>query len=236
MEAYLLHRKQDPFDLFGIEEEASREEVEQAFLAFCQKYAPWRLEGTPLENFIEKSRDLFLAGGRAFGELQDPEKRKSLVHRRSSRFQDRLSSDEARDAFAIKSNLLDSETQYKKGLELMNAGNYAEAVEQLQFAFDYEPQNSVYRAELAFCKYRKDPQIEHDGALSELQETVRIDPDCGIALYYLGMVLGENDDFTRAEPYLQRAIKLLKPDRRPIDALRAFKAADREKPKKRRFF
>jgi tetratricopeptide (TPR) repeat protein len=236
MEAYLLHRKQDAFDLLGIDHEATREQVDDAFLAFCEKYAPWKMSQPGLESLTEKARDLFIAGGRAFGELCNPETRNSLIARRNSAFKEKLVPEDARNAFAIKSNLLDSETQFKKGIELMKAGNYADAIEQLQFAYDCEPQNSEYRAELAFCKYRKDPQIEKDNSIQELRETLRIEPDCGIALYYAGMIFGEDGDFANAEPFLQRAIKLMKPDRRPIDALRQFKAAERDKPKKKRLF
>lgn len=236
MEAYLQHRKQDAFDLLGIGDDASLEEVDDAYVAFSEKYAPWRFTQPGLENLQEKARDLFVAGGRAFGELCNPETRKSLIARRNSAFKEKLVPEEARNAFAIKSNLLDSETQFKKGIKLMQAGKYAEAIEQLQFAYDCEPQNSEYRAELAFCKYRKDPQLEGDKAMQELQETIRIDPDCGLALYYAGMIFGEGGDFESAEPHLQKAIKLMKPDRRPIDALRQFKAAEREKPKKKRLF
>lgn len=236
MEAYLQHRKQDAFDLLGIGDDASLEEVDDAYVAFSEKYAPWRFTQPGLESLQEKARDLFVAGGRAFGELCNPETRKSLIARRNSAFKEKLVPEEARNAFAIKSNLLDSETQFKKGIKLMQAGKYAEAIEQLQFAYDCEPQNSEYRAELAFCKYRKDPQLEKDKATQELQETIRIDPDCGLALFYVGMIFGEGGDFESAEPHLQKAIKLMKPDRRPIDALRQFKAAEREKPKKKRLF
>ena len=232
MEAYLLHRKQDAFDLIGIADDATLEQVDEAYLAFCEKYAPWNMGQPGLESLMEKVRDLFIAGGRAFGELCNPETRKSLVARRNSAFKTKLVPEEARNAFAIKSNLLDSETQFNKGIELLNEGKYADAIEQLQFAYDCEPQNSEYRAELAFCKYRKDPQIEKDNSLQELRETLRIDPDSGLALYYAGMIFGEIGDFTNAEPFLQRAIKLMQPDRRPIDALRQFKTAERDKPKK----
>ena len=236
MEAYLRYRKQDAFELLGIEPDATREQIDEAYLAVSEKMAPWRLRGTELDNFREKARDLFLAVGRAFGELNNPETRKSLEARRTSRFQQQAIPEDARSAFAIKSNLLDSETQFKKGIEQVKAGQYGEAVELLQFAYDCEPQNSEYRAELAFCKYRKDPEIERDSALSELRETIRIDPGAGLALYYAGTIFGESGDFQEAEPFLQKAIKLMQPDRRPIDALRKFKAAERERPKKKRLF
>lgn len=237
MEAYLLHRKQDAFDLLGIADDVTREQVDEAYLAFCKKYAPWNTSQPGLESLMEKMRDLFIAGGRAFGELCNPETRDSLVARRNRAFKEKLVPEDARNAFTIKSNLLDSETQFNKGIELMKAGEFADAIEQLQFAYDCDPQNSEYRAELAFCKYRKDPQIEKDHSLQELRETLRIDPDSSLALYYTGMIFGEVGDFMNAEPFLQRAIKLMKPDRRPIDALRRFKTADRDKPStKRRFF
>jgi tetratricopeptide (TPR) repeat protein len=235
MELYLRYRKLDAFDLLGIPVETNREVVESGYLEFCEKFAPWKFDHPELQNMKEKARDLFIAGGHAFGELSNPETRNSLVARRNSKFR-QLSSEEAREAFAIKSNLLDADEQFKKGMLLVKAGKFAEAIEQLQFAHDCEPQNATYRAELAFCRYRKDPQLEGEGALQELQETVRIDPDCGLALYYLGMMHGEAGDFDAAEPLLQSAIKLMKPDRRPIDALKEFKAKERDKPKKKRLF
>ena len=237
MEVYLRYRKQDAFELLGIDAEATREQVEQGYLQFSERFTPWKFEQPGLESFIDKARDLFIAGGQAFGELCNPETRNSLVARRSSAFtKHQAIPEEARNAFAIKSNLLDSETQFKKGIKLMEAGKFAEALEQLQFAHDCEPQNSDYRAELAFCRYRKDPKIEKPGALQELHETIRIDPECGLALCYAGMIFGEAGEFAAAEPRLQKAIKLMQPDRRPIDALRQFKAVEREQPKKKRRF
>jgi len=235
MEAYLRYRKQDALEILGLGDEPPRDAVEQAYIEFCEKMAPWRLRGTELESFTDKARELFIAGGQAFGEMCDPEKRKSILARRSNLTKN-LVPEDARNAFAIKSTLLDSETQFAKGIEQMKAGQYADAIDLLQFAYDCEPQNSLYRAELAFCKYRRDPALERDGALRELREAIRIDANAGLAMYYAGTIFGESGDFQEAEPFLQKAIKLMKPDRRPIDALRQFKAADRDKPKKKRRF
>jgi tetratricopeptide (TPR) repeat protein len=235
MELYLRFRKLDAFDLLGIQEDASREQIEQAYLDFSEKFHPSRFTSPELQSMKEKARDLFLAGGRSFGELQNPETRNSLIARRQSRFR-QLSPEEARNAFAIKSNLLDSETQFAKGMALVKQGKYAEALELLQFAHDCEPQKALYRAELAYCRYRKAPEYEAKGAIDALRETVRIDPDCGLAYYYAGLIHADRGEFGEAEPLLQRAIKLMTPDRRPIEALKKLKAAERERPKKRLFF
>lgn len=236
MEMYLRYRKLDAFDLLGIPPEATREITESAYLEFCEKYGPWKCKHPELQNLEEKARDLFLAGGRAFGELCNPETRNSIIARRGSRFGQQLSSEEARNAFAIKSNLLDAETQFKKGIGLMKQNKFAEAIEFLEFAHDCEPQNSTYRAELAYCRFRKDPVLEREKAIKDLEEAIRIDPECGLALYYVGLLHGQAERFDKAEPLLQRAIKLMAPDRRPIDALKKFKSGDKEKSKKRLFF
>ncbi len=235
MELYLRFRKLDAFDLLGIKEDSTREQVEKAFIDYSAKFLPARFASPDLQAMEEKARDLFLAGGRAFGELSNPETRNSLIGRRQSRFR-QLSSEEARNAFAIKSNLLDSETQFAKGMALVKQGKYADALELLQFAHDCEPQNGLYRAELAYCRYRKAPEFESKAAMDTLRETVRIDPECGLAYYYAGLIHADNAEFGEAEPLLQRAIKLMAPDRRPIEALKKLKAAEREKPKKRLFF
>jgi tetratricopeptide (TPR) repeat protein len=235
MELYLRFRKLDAFDLLGIQENATREQVEKAFIDYCGKFHPSRFASPDLQAMEEKARDLFLAGGRAFGELSNPETRNSLIGRRQSKFR-QLSSEEARNAFAIKSNLLDSETQFAKGMALVKQGKYADALELLQFAHDCEPQKGLYRAELAYCRYRKAPEFEAKTAIDALRETVRIDPECGLAYYYAGLIHADNAEFAEAEPLLQRAIKLMAPDRRPIEALKKLKAAEREKPKKRLFF
>jgi len=235
MEMYLRFRKLDAFDLLGIKEDATREQVEKAFIDYCAKFLPARFASADLQAMEEKARDLFIAGGRAFGELSNPETRNSLIGRRQSRFR-QLGSEEARNAFAIKSNLLDSETQFAKGIALVKQGKYADALELLQFAHDCEPQNGLYRAELAYCRYRKAPEFEAKTAIDALRETVRIDPECGLAYYYAGLIHADNAEFAEAEPLLQRAIKLMAPDRRPIDALKKLKVAEREKPKKRLFF
>lgn len=234
MEYYLRHRKQDCFDLLGVSEDVGLAGVEDAYIRYCERFGPWHYVGE-LQNMHDKARDLFIAGGKAFGELMNPETRNSAIARRNNKLKE-LGSEEARNAFKIKSDLLDAETQFKRGLALMQAQKYADAIEQLAFAYDCEPQNSVYRSELAYCRYRKDPSLEKERSESELRETIRIEPDCGLALYYLGVLVAETGDFDDAEIFLQKAIKLMRPDRRPIDALKVYKSQAKDKSKKRRFF
>ena len=219
MKAFLQHRRQDAFDLLGLSEEAPVEQIERRYVEFARRFAPWRFEAPGLRELVEKAESLFLAGGRAFGELADAERRNTLVMRRRT-LREEAERKPARDRFAIKSQLLDPELQYRKGTALIQAGKHQEALQQLQFAYDCDPQNSDYRAELAYCRFRVDPRHGSEHALEELRETLRIDPKCGLAVYYTGMVYGRIGQLRDAEQHLRRSIRLLMPDRRPIEALK----------------
>lgn len=219
MDAYLRHRKQDAFELLGLADDAGQVDIEQRFLEFADRFAPARYSIPELEDLQEKAEDLFLAGGRAFGELCDVERRNSLVLRRQN-LQQRSGTPNASERFKIKSNLLDSELQYRRGKALMDKGNYREALQQIQFAYDCDPQNSTYRAELAYCTYLDDPKGAADGALEELTETLRIDPKSGLSRYYAGCIHAALGNRREAEDLLRQSIRAMMPDRRPIEALK----------------
>jgi Domain of unknown function (DUF4388)/Tetratricopeptide repeat len=223
MQAYLSYRRLDAFDLLGLDEEASPAAVQHKFVDFARRYAPWTLAGPELAGMEEMASDLFLAGARAYAELADLDQRNTLLLRRKTLREERRQ----RPQIAIKTDLLDPEVQYRKGRTLMTAGKYAEAVLLLEFASDCDPQNGLYSAELAYCRFCLAPG-NAEQALQELQETLRRDPDCGLAMYYSGEIhrqIGESD---AAAAELRRAIKMMSPDRRPIEALKAL-AAERKR-------
>ncbi len=220
MEAFLQHRRQDSFDLLGLSEQAPVEQIERKYIEFARRFAPWNFEAPGLWDLVEKAEALFLAAGRAFGELADAERRNTLIARRRN-LREEAARKPTRDRFAIKSQLLDPEVQFKKGTALTQGGMHREALQQLQFAHDCDPQNSAYRAELAYCRFQVSPKSEAERVLEALQETLRIDPKCGLAVYYAGMVYRRTGRLREAEKYLRRSIRLLMPDRRPIEALKS---------------
>lgn len=217
MQAYLSYRRQDAFELLGVPEEAADPAVWEArYLDFARRFAPWTLDHAELATLTERARDLFLAGARAYAELADREQRNTLLFRRKT-----LREERARKPadFAIKTDLLDSEAQYKKGKALMDAGKHREAILLLEFAADCDPTNGTYGAELAYCRFLLST-ANGTRALKDLQETLRRDPGCGLAAYYAGEIHRQLGNFAEAEPHLRKAIKLMSPDRRPIEALR----------------
>ncbi|MEM7246116.1 MAG: DUF4388 domain-containing protein [Acidobacteriota bacterium] len=133
------------------------------------------------------------------------------------------------NAFKIETNLLDPAVQHAKGKKLMEQKSYGQAITQLEFAFDLDPQNSEYRADLAYCRYLREPAISGSESLAELKEALRIDPDCGLAWYYSGEIHSRAGRWDQAEQMLRKAIKPMSPDRRPIEALHAMKKRSKGK-------
>ncbi|MEM7051405.1 MAG: DUF4388 domain-containing protein [Acidobacteriota bacterium] len=209
---YLDYRGRDAFDLLGVPETVTMSRLRVAFLAFSERFAPWSF---PEAGLADKARDLFLAGAQAFGDLADGERRQALIEGRRSRVESPVTS-----SMAIETDLLDSEKQFEKGKGEMERGDFEQAVTTLQFAADCDPQNAEYRAELAYCRYLAEPQ-RLDHAIIELQDVLRLEADCGEANLYLGELLMERDEWQRSEDHLRRANRMLAPDRRPIESLKA---------------
>lgn len=222
LEAYLSYRRRDAFELLGVRESATSTDIEEAWLRFAELYAPWPLGGLVPGDLLEKARALFLAGSDAYGELRDGERRAALVQRRRLAMAQRENQPRGTE---IKTDLLDPEVQFKKGMELRAAGQDRKALELLQYAADLDAQNPIYRAEVAMCRHQVLGAT--DKALEELEEAVRADPHCGLAWYYLGLIQGHAGRRGDAEESLRRATRLMAPDRRPIEALKELSAKKR---------
>lgn len=229
MEAYLAHRRQDALDLLEVPEDGGVAAIRKRFLLFAHRYAPWRFRRPELAAIAEEAEDLFIAGARAFGELMDPETRNTLLYRRQVLAEERKRKQPAAD-LKIQTDLLDPEKQYARGRELFDEGKYREALEHFEFATDCDPQNGLYRAEAAHCRYLLAPEVHAEESLAELGEALRIDPRCGLAAFYAGEIHRHLRNWDQSERYLRRANQLLAPDRRPIEAL---KVLARESKKKR---
>jgi hypothetical protein len=209
------HRGRDAFDLLGVAPEAGDGAILSRYLDRARAWAPWDLDG----EAAEKARDLFVAAARAFSRLSDPESRAALQKARQ-RAAAPVPPPRTGNVFAIKTDLLDPESQFKKGAELLVTGKHQQALAFLEFAADCDPQNGTYAASAAWCRYLVSNRTTGAATLAEMDDAIRIDPKCGIACFYAGEICRARGDVTRAEPYYQRAAKLMAPDRRPIDALK----------------
>ncbi len=101
---------------------------------------------------------------------------------------------------------------------------------QLELAHDCDPQHSKYRAELAYCRFLATPE-DADKCLVELSETVRLDAECGLAVYYAGLIESKLGHAAQADALIRKALKMMIPDRRSIEALKVIESLRDERLK-----
>jgi tetratricopeptide (TPR) repeat protein len=216
--AYLKYRTQDPFDLLGLEESASSQKIREAFLAWSEKFAPWRYSHAELASLAEKARDLFTFGARAFAQLADSEQ-KTLVLKRREAARDARNRRKTTD-FSIKTKLLDAKEQHDEGMRRLAAGDARGAISYLEFATDCEPRKAIFRAHLAYARFMADPNGAARQAVAEMGEALRIEPECVDAWFLSGEIYRWGNDLDRAEDAYRKASKLAPGDRRPVEALK----------------
>jgi tetratricopeptide (TPR) repeat protein len=219
MQIYLGYRSKDAFELLTLAEEAGETEIRSAYVQMAQKVAPWRFEGSALESLRDKAEEVFTAAAKAYAELAVTESRMTLLYRRKTLREEQRRALSA-NAYAIKTDLLDSDVQYRKGKALLDAGRYKDALTLLEFAADCDAQNSTYGAEVAWCRYLLSPASNAAGAMKSLRDLMRIDAEAGLAFFYAGEIARLRGDAAEAEPLLRKAARLLAPDRRPIESLK----------------
>ena len=213
MAAFLSYPRKDAFDLIGIEETEGPVAFTKGFLEMSDKYLPSKFNG----DLREKAQQVFLATARAYAELADPERRDSLITRRT-KSRELAAAAAQREAAA----LIDPEALCKNGRELVAAGKLREALSSFEMAAECDAQNGTYSAEATWCRYqlRNTPATN---ALKLLKNSIRIDPNCGVAYLYAGQVQAILGNKLEAQAYLSRAATLLPNDSRPAEATKTLR-------------
>lgn len=224
--AYLAHRSQDALDLLGLPESATPAQTREKFLAWSERFAPWKFRAGELASLEEKARDLFLAGARAYAQLIDPEQR-ALVLKRRANAREAATRKRSTD-FSIHTDMLDAPKHYEEGLKRMQAGDPVKAVEFLEFASACDPRNTSYRVSLAHARFLASPKANEKQALAELEETLRLDPNCGEAQLVIARIHHALGRPERADEAYRKASKLMPGDRRAVEGMRQV-AAERAK-------
>ncbi len=199
-------RHQVPSEVLKVDSDTSRELIEGELLSFLQRYSPWRYQ----EPVHSAARELFLAGVEAYCRL-------TVQYRYGTR--GHSSSPIATAIPEHCEELVDPSERFTEGLALKKKKAYGDALEHLRAASELDPQNPIYRSEVAHCRYLLSPEGSARQAMGELIEATRIDPACGLAHFYLGDIHERQGRRERAAECYRRANIYLAPDRRAIEAL-----------------
>ncbi len=185
----------DHYALLGVPEHADASEIKRVYLLAARRFHPDVLARSALspERRDQASR-LFAAIGKAHAVLIHPERRADY--------------DAQRSAGDIDANALaNAEMLYRKGELLMRTGNFQGALEYLTACVELWPDEAAYQSALGWAHYKK-LASEPEAARVHLERALELQPNEGIHLFRLGVLLRSLGETERAQQLLERARKL----------------------------
>ena len=187
----------DHYALFGIDARSNADAIKRAYLAAAKVYHPDALARRRIEGeILEHANKVFAEIGKAYSVLSNPTMRREY---------DALLANE--DLGIDADQLATAETLFRKGEILLRQGNFKGALEFLRPAVEIYPEECDYQSALGWVLYKKMPS-EAELAKTHLEHAVGLDPDNGVALFRLGVVLRALGDTVAASTLLAKAKKL----------------------------
>lgn len=135
-------QNQNFYEILGVDEEAGRSEISKRFRKLAKKWHADRFSGHELgDEYREKLQEIFAEVNNAHRTLTDPDDR------------DRYDAHLQTDPSEI-SSVIDAESAFRRGRNLLDAGRNEGAHEQFKLAVDRSPEEEPeYRAHLLYTEY-----------------------------------------------------------------------------------
>lgn len=188
------------FELLGVSQNASSDEVQTAFLKSARQFHPDRLIISGLQDLQPVAEKILARVNEAAMVLGDAKRRAEYVASLSAT----PSASRAGGRSTSLPSVLEAENLFLKGEVFLKKGDYAKAIECFAGAARANPSEPQYRAYLAWVRF-DDPQARKDAiareTLKTMVEVVRERPKFSRGFYWVGLLwkfLNEPDKAAQA--------------------------------------
>ena len=209
------------FEILGVPENATPDEVNGMYMRALRLYHPDRLAAAGLRELAPQAERVMARMGEAASVLRDPKRRAEYVAARSGK------KDESTTAMSA----VDAEKSFQKGEVFLRKGDYAQAIECFSEAIKVNPGENQYRAYLAWARF-DDPRARKEvvarEALATLQQVVTSEPRFSRGHYWIGQIWKYLNDPKQAERAFREA---LKQDKGNLEAEREVRLLEMRKAK-----
>jgi curved DNA-binding protein CbpA len=216
----------DPFEIFGLPETASDEEIRAGYEQLCERTHPDRF-GDATDAVRELAERVFERVEAAFGVLSDPRRRQEhlLARRRAGREAAEL--DEGRRA-------VEAELRFQKGQAALRQRAYDEAMQCFQEAVELHPDDGEYHAHLGWALHvsRPDDRKRAEQALVHLKRGIKLARDREKPYLFMGRVCQAVGRSDVAVKMFTRAVQI-QPD--CVEALRELRLINMRREKEKGF-
>ena len=188
------------FELLGVGENATVEEVNAAYMRAVRQFHPDRLAAAGLREMAPTAERVMARMGEASSVLRDKNRRGEYVANRAGK----------KSEVSAAVSIVDAEKTFQKGEVFLRKGDYAKAIESFSEAVKVNPAEPQYRAYLAWTRF-DDPRARKDvvarESLSTLQHILRDSERFARGHYWVGQIWKYLNDMDKAERAFREAIK-----------------------------
>ncbi len=104
----------------------------------------------------------------------------------------------------ISCDLKSAETYYDEAIEAFDVGRWEQSIALLDKAIEKKPKFRIALLQRGFCKaFRLD---KYEEGISDLKKILAFDPDNALALYYIGVIYGDQSEHAKAIEFLTKTI------------------------------
>jgi DnaJ-domain-containing protein 1 len=191
------------FELLGIPENASTEEISAAFLRRMRELHPDRLAGRGLRDLAAKAARLVARINEANVVLIDPKQRAAYLAARAPGAIAPVS------AMDLARAVLNAEESFRKGELALRKGDYTQALEAFTAASRDQPQEPIYGAYATWARFNV-PGANKDRLVREtivaLGNVIAERPKFALARHWQGLLYKHNGDLVAAEAAFRAAV------------------------------
>jgi curved DNA-binding protein CbpA len=187
------------FELFGVPENASNDDVSAAYLRSMRQFHPDRLASLGLKEWTEKAARLVAQMNEAHAVLMDPRRRAEYVANRGA----------PPPAVDSGRTIIAAEETFQRGEVLLKKGDHAKALEAFAQAMKANPLEPAYKAYWVWTRFDS-PGAPKDrlvrDTLKVLEEVLRDRSKFPVAHYWTGLLYKYLGDNTNAENAFRIAV------------------------------
>ncbi len=191
-------RKLDYFEILGVKQSATREEIKRAYFALAKEYHPDKHFSSASAETRAVAQQIYDLISSAHDTLTDPNERKRYVAE--------LANGEKRPEDADVGKILAAEGKFQRGEDLMRNRQYAEAHKLFREAITLYPEEGEFHAWEGWALFQADPNQAED-AMRAIEQAVTLNPKLDKSYLFLGYIHKATGRPDRAERQFEKAIQ-----------------------------
>ncbi|MBI3185751.1 MAG: response regulator [Myxococcales bacterium] len=194
-------RKLSYFEVLGVAQNASREEVKRAYFALAKEYHPDKHFGSASAEIRQLAGQIYDLISTAHDTLADPDER--------DRYLKDLASGVKRDIGDEVGKILAAEGKFQKGEELLRQRNFRAACGMFQEAIELYGEEGEFHAYLGWTIFQLNPEdpSSTDSALRSLEKAVSLNPKLDRSYLFTGYLYKATGRPDKAEKQFEKAIQ-----------------------------